>query len=76
MKLIVSWWNTWAAIPPLGHLHHKAKGIRRIIFQKHYNVYYTIRNQTVFVLFIFDRRMDINQRIETDGLDLDLHTSQ
>ena len=38
--------------------------------------YYTIRNQTVFVLFIFDRRMDINQRIETDGLDVDLRTSQ
>jgi len=30
----------------------------------------------VFVLFIFDGRMEINQQIETDGLDLDKLTSQ
>jgi plasmid stabilization system protein ParE len=62
--------------PLLGHLYHKANGVRRIIFQKRYNVYYTIRNETVFVLFIFDGRMDINQQIETDGLDVDLPTSE
>jgi plasmid stabilization system protein ParE len=61
--------------PLLGHLYHKAREVRRIIFQKRYNVYYTIRNDTVFVLFVFDGRMDINQQIETDGLDVDLPTS-
>lgn len=25
--------------PLIGHLYHKAKGVRRIIFQKRYNVY-------------------------------------
>ena len=57
--------------PLLGHLYHEPRGIRRVIFQKRYNVYYTVRNETVFVLFIFDGRMDINQDIEEHGLDVD-----
>jgi toxin ParE1/3/4 len=56
--------------PLLGHLYHEARGTRRIIFQKRYNIYYAIRGDTVFVLFIFDGRMDINQQIEEDGLDV------
>lgn len=56
--------------PLLGHLYHEAQGTRRIIFQKRYNIYYTIRSKTVFVLFIFDGRMDINQQIEEDGIDV------
>ena len=57
--------------PLLGHLYHEPRGIRRVIFQKRYNVYYTVRNETVFVLFIFDGRMDINQGIEEHGLDVE-----
>lgn len=56
--------------PLLGHLHHEPRGIRRIIFKKRYNVYYTVSGETVFVLFIFDGRMDINQDIEVHGLDV------
>ena len=43
--------------PLLGRLYHEPQGIRRVIFQKRYNVYYTVRNETVFVLFIFDGRI-------------------
>lgn len=53
----------------LGHLYHEPSGIRRLIFQKRYNIYYTLRNDTVFVLFIFDGRMGINQDLEEHGLD-------
>ncbi len=53
--------------PLLGHLYHEARGIRRIIFRKRYNVYYSVHNETVFVLFIFDGRMNINQKIGDDG---------
>lgn len=60
-----------SANPLLGHLYHEAKNIRRIIFEKRYNIYYTIRDESVFVMFIFDGRMDINQQIEEYGLDLD-----
>lgn len=55
----------------LGHLYHEPRGIRRLIFQKRYNIYYTLRDDTVFVLFIFDGRMGINQDIEEHGLDTD-----
>tara|TARA_R100000935_G_scaffold58705_1_gene97176 strand:- start:20461 stop:20796 length:336 start_codon:yes stop_codon:yes gene_type:complete len=57
--------------PLLGHLHHEARGIRRLIFQKRYNIYYAVRSETVFVLSIFDGRMDINQDIEEHGLDVE-----
>ena len=57
--------------PLLGHLYHEARNIRRLIFEKRYNIYYTIRDESVFVMFIFDGRMDINQQIEEHGLDLD-----
>jgi plasmid stabilization system protein ParE len=56
--------------PLLGHLYHESRGIRRLIFQKRYSIYYTVRDNTVFVLFIFDR-MGINQEIEEHGLDTD-----
>ena len=55
--------------PLLGHLYHEPSGIRRLIFQKRYNIYYTLRNDTVFVLFIFDGRMGINQDLEEHALD-------
>jgi plasmid stabilization system protein ParE len=56
--------------PLLGHLYHEARGIRRIIFKKRYNVYYTVRSETVFVLFVFDGRVEINQDIEEHGLEV------
>lgn len=57
--------------PLLGHVYHEPRGIRRLIFQKRYNIYYALRDDTVFVLFIFDGRMEINQDIEDHGLDTD-----
>lgn len=57
--------------PLLGHLYHEPRGIRRLIFQRRYNIYYTLRDDTVFVLFVFDGRMGINQDIEEHGLDTD-----
>ena len=58
------------AHPLLGHLYHEGRGIRRLIFQRRYNVYYTLRGETVFVLFVFDGRMDINSEIRGSGIDL------
>ena len=58
------------AHPLLGHLYHEGRGIRRLIFQKRYNVYYTLRGETVFVLFVFDGRMDINSEIRGSDIDL------
>ncbi|SRR6056297_571689 len=57
--------------PLLGHLYHEPRGIRRLIFQKRYNIYYTLRDDTVFVLLVFDGQMGINQDIKEHGLDTD-----
>lgn len=57
--------------PLLGHLYHEPRSIRRLIFQKRYNIYYTLRGDTVFVLLVFDGRMGINQDIEEHGIDTD-----
>lgn len=54
--------------PLIGHLYHEPRGIRRLIFRKRYNIYYTIRDETVFVLFVLDGRMGINQIIREHGL--------
>ncbi len=59
------------ANPLLGHVYHEDRGIRRLIFQKRYNIYYTVRDHTVFVLFVFDGRMDINSQLREQGLDVD-----
>jgi toxin ParE1/3/4 len=59
------------ANPLLGHVYHEDRGIRRLIFQKRYNIYYTLRDNTVFVLFVFDGRMDINSQLREQGLDVD-----
>ena len=59
------------ANPLLGHVYHEKCGIRRLIFQKRYNIYYTVRDHTVFVLFVFDGRMDINTQLREQGLDVD-----
>lgn len=58
------------ANPLLGHLCHEGRGIRRLIFQKRYNIYYTLRDETVFVLFVFDGRMNINGEMRESGINL------
>lgn len=57
--------------PHLGRLYHPARNIRRVVYEKRYNVYYTIREEVLFVLFVFDGRMQVNQDIEDHGLDTD-----
>jgi len=57
--------------PLLGHLYHEGHGIRRLIFQKRYNIYYTVRDEAAYILFIFDGRMDINSELQEHGLNVD-----
>ena len=59
------------ANPLLGHVYHEERGIRRLIFQQRYNIYYSVRSDTIFVLFVFDGRMDINSQLREQGLNVD-----
>jgi plasmid stabilization system protein ParE len=60
-----------SANPEIGHVWHGPRGIRRLIFRRRYNIFYTLRDDAAFVLFIFDGRMDINQQIAESGLEVD-----
>ncbi|NEY92044.1 type II toxin-antitoxin system RelE/ParE family toxin [Tabrizicola oligotrophica] len=59
------------ANPEIGHVWHALRGIRRLIFRRRHNIFYTLRDDAAFVLFIFDGRMDINQQIAEAGLDVE-----
>ena len=59
------------ANPEIGHVWHVSRGIRRLIFRRRHNIFYVLRNDIAFILFIFDGRMDINQQIAESGLDVE-----
>jgi plasmid stabilization system protein ParE len=60
-----------SANPLPGHIYHEGRGIRSLVVQKRYNIYYTVRCEAVFVLFIFDGRMDINSQLQEHGVDVE-----
>lgn len=62
---------TLSANPEIGHVWHAARGIRRLIFRRRHNIFYTLQDQTASVLFIFDGRLLINQQIAEAGLDVE-----
>jgi plasmid stabilization system protein ParE len=57
--------------PKIGHVWHASRGIRRLIFRRRHNIFYVLRKDAAFILFIFDGRMDINQQIAESGLDIE-----
>jgi plasmid stabilization system protein ParE len=59
------------ANPKIGHVWHAPRGIRRLIFRRRHNIFYALRDEAAYVLFIFDGRMDINQQIAESGLDVE-----
>lgn len=63
--------GTLGANPLIGHLYHEGRGIRRLIFQWRDNIYYSVRTDPIFVLLIFDGRMEINNELGDRGLDVD-----
>jgi plasmid stabilization system protein ParE len=63
--------NSISANPEIGHVWHAPRGVRRLIFRRRHNIFYTLRDDAAFVLFIFDGRMDINQQIGASGLDVE-----
>ena len=49
--------------PRLGHVYNPERGLFRLIYGKAFNIYYTIREQEVFVLFIIDGSISLNQEL-------------
>ena len=63
--------NVIGANPEIGHVWHAPRGIRRLIFRRRHNIFYTLRDDAAWVPFIFDGRMDINQQIAETGLEVE-----
>jgi len=63
--------DTLAANPEIGHVWNAPRGIRRLIFRRRHNIFYSLHGEAAFVLFIFDGRMDINQQIAEAGFGVD-----
>ncbi len=58
--------------PRLGHVYNPERGLFRLIFGKTYNIYYTIREQEIFVLFIIDGSISLNQELADPNIDMPL----
>jgi plasmid stabilization system protein ParE len=42
-----------------------------MIFQRRHNIFYALHEDTAWVLFVFDGRMNINQQIAETGLNVE-----
>ena len=49
--------------PHLGRVYNEARGLFRLVYRKGFNIYYTIGEQKVFVLFIIDGALNFNQEL-------------
>ena len=56
--------------PKLGRVFNRDQGIHRLVYQQKYNVYYVIQTDVIFVIYVFDGQMDVNQQIERGEISL------
>jgi plasmid stabilization system protein ParE len=56
--------------PRLGHVYNSERALFRLIYAKAFNIYYTIREQEVFVLFIIDGSISLNQELADPSVTL------
>jgi len=56
--------------PRLGHVHNPERALLRLIYGKVFNIYYTIREQEVFVLFVIDGSISLNQELADPNVNL------
>lgn len=55
--------NNLSEFPRLGHVHNEARGLFRLVYREGFDIYYTIGEQEVFVLFIIDSALNFNQEL-------------
>ena len=56
--------------PELGRVYNKKKGLYRLVFSEGYNIYYTINGDDVFILYIIDGSISLNERLEDPNVTL------
>jgi len=53
--------------PEIGVLYNDTKSLRKLVYNKRYNIYYTIKDDIVHVLYIIDGKLYLNvELLEAD----------
>jgi len=47
----------------LGHVYNEAQNLYRLIYKQRYNIYYLIIDDTIFILYILDGRLLLNEEL-------------
>ena len=56
--------------PFMGTAYNESKAIRRFVYDGRFNIYYLIKDDTVFILFILDGRHSYNMRLLDSDVEL------
>jgi len=49
--------------PRLGHEYNSERGIFRLIFKERYNIYYVIRDDGIYIIYILDGPVSFNAKL-------------
>lgn len=52
--------------PLMGHVYNEEKGIYRAIFRKKHNIYYLIRDEALYIIYVLDGQLDFNTVLESE----------
>ena len=55
--------------PTIGRVYNQDMGVRRLIYRKAYNIYYVVRDTTIYIVFVLDGQRDANTQIEHGPFD-------
>lgn len=58
--------------PRIGHPYNASRGLFRLVYSEGFNIYYTLGEQEVFVLFIIDGSISLNQDLADPTIELPL----
>jgi len=56
--------------PELGAVYNEAINLRRMVYAKRYNIYYVLRDDALYIIYILDGRMLLNVELADPDADL------
>lgn len=62
--------TTLADNPKIGRLYNAKRGVRRMVFDGRFNIYYQVEDDMLSVLFIISGRMMLNTDLEDPDVEL------
>jgi len=59
--------------PKFGRPYNEAAELRRLVYKKRHNVYYLIRDEVIYILYIIGGRMLLNTLLEEPDVELPIY---